>query len=128
MRYLWVDAVCIVQDDEQDKINQISMMCQIYQNAYVTISAAAASTSNDGFLTVPKESRHRDWYNSVDKWDMSFDLPFWGAEGPGSARFKQRNYMGQNSYYFEYVEPINARAWSKTSRLMHSPQICVLMG
>ncbi|KAH8591877.1 heterokaryon incompatibility, partial [Bisporella sp. PMI_857] len=31
--YLWVDAICINQDDTAEKENQISMMFQIYQSA-----------------------------------------------------------------------------------------------
>lgn len=35
--YLWVDALCIVQDDNHSKAIYISRMGQIYGNAYVTL-------------------------------------------------------------------------------------------
>ncbi|KAF9878799.1 hypothetical protein CkaCkLH20_03699 [Colletotrichum karsti] len=47
---LWVDAMCIVQDDEEDKLGEISQMHAIYRNSWVTIAAAEARTCNDGFL------------------------------------------------------------------------------
>ncbi|KAK0704513.1 heterokaryon incompatibility protein-domain-containing protein [Lasiosphaeris hirsuta] len=50
LRYLWVDALCIVQDDYDDKDEQIAQMHKVYRGAYVTISAATASTSHEGFL------------------------------------------------------------------------------
>jgi hypothetical protein len=58
MQYLWVDAVCIVQDDKQDKIHEIANMCDIYRNSYVTIVAGNADDASKGFLgqRVPPET------------------------------------------------------------------------
>ncbi|KAK4450449.1 heterokaryon incompatibility protein-domain-containing protein [Podospora aff. communis PSN243] len=50
LRYLWVDAMCIVQDDSDDMAEQIGQMHAVYHNAYATISAATAAASKDGFL------------------------------------------------------------------------------
>lgn len=49
-RYLWADALCIVQDSEHDKGREIQSMGSIYKNASLTISAAAASSVSEGFL------------------------------------------------------------------------------
>jgi hypothetical protein len=37
LRYLWIDSLCIVQDDQDDKDNQIANMGNVYLNAYITI-------------------------------------------------------------------------------------------
>ncbi|KAJ4179513.1 hypothetical protein NW755_012422 [Fusarium falciforme] len=46
--YLWIDSLCIVQDDENDWAVQSSKMSDVYQNAYITIAAAAARNSTEG--------------------------------------------------------------------------------
>lgn len=48
--YLWVDSLCIIQDDETDKTTEIAKMPLIYSNAIVTIAAAAAHSTSVGFL------------------------------------------------------------------------------
>jgi hypothetical protein len=49
-QYLWVDALCIVQDDPQDKMLEITKMDQYYKNAHITIIAGNAKAADDGFL------------------------------------------------------------------------------
>jgi hypothetical protein len=50
LRYLWIDALCIIQDDQKDFDTEIIRMASIYRNSYVTIVAANASSSTDGFI------------------------------------------------------------------------------
>ncbi|KAI0179040.1 heterokaryon incompatibility protein-domain-containing protein [Hypoxylon sp. FL1284] len=54
LRYLWVDALCIVQDDAADKQEEISKMHLVYRGAHLTIAAANTPTSYGGFLQ-PRE-------------------------------------------------------------------------
>ncbi|KAF6810235.1 hypothetical protein CSOJ01_06426 [Colletotrichum sojae] len=47
-RYLWVDRLCIVQDDERSKPDQIQGMGCIYQSAAFTIMAALSDRKGGG--------------------------------------------------------------------------------
>lgn len=48
--YIWVDALCIVQDSGDDKMLEIANMGNIYAGAYLTIGASVADGANRGFL------------------------------------------------------------------------------
>jgi len=50
IRYLWVDALCIIQDSAADKTKEIAFMGEIYKNAAVTVAAGNATDANEGFL------------------------------------------------------------------------------
>ncbi|KAF2399435.1 HET-domain-containing protein [Trichodelitschia bisporula] len=48
IEYIWVDALCILQDSDADKVVQISNMHAIYGAAYLTIVAAAGPDASAG--------------------------------------------------------------------------------
>jgi hypothetical protein len=52
VRFLWVDALCIVQDsiNGEDWHRECSTMREVYSNAFLTIAAEVATDSADGFL------------------------------------------------------------------------------
>jgi hypothetical protein len=49
-RYLWVDRLCIIQNDAEDLTKQLSVMAEIFKKACFTIVAASVASSADGFL------------------------------------------------------------------------------
>jgi hypothetical protein len=56
-RYLWVDSLCIVQDDPVFQKQQIDIMDIIYASATMTIVAAAGDNANSGLPGVSEWSR-----------------------------------------------------------------------
>jgi hypothetical protein len=67
IRYLWIDALCIIQNDigEQDWYTESGKMRHIYSNALVSIAADVSENCTYGFLG--KQSGNPAWY--------SFTLP-----------------------------------------------------
>jgi len=56
MKYLWVDVLCVMQDDPEAQKVDIQNMYWIYTNANLTIVAAGGGTANDGIggISVPR--------------------------------------------------------------------------
>ena len=50
VRYLWIDALCIIQDDSSDWECEASNMRFVYGGALLTISATKSPDLNEGFL------------------------------------------------------------------------------
>jgi hypothetical protein len=48
LRYLWIDGLCLIQDDADDVTLGVSMMNSIYHGSYFTIVAAAGQDANAG--------------------------------------------------------------------------------
>lgn len=60
IRYLWIDALCILQNDPAHKTNQINQMDRIYRGAALCIIAAAGKDATYGLPGVESLQR-RNW-------------------------------------------------------------------
>lgn len=49
--YIWIDSLCIVQDDAADWERESAQMASIYKNAYLTLAATKSSSSTGGLFT-----------------------------------------------------------------------------
>lgn len=101
---LWVDALCITQDDGDEVTSQIAAMSKIYKGAYVTIIASIAQKSSDGFL------QRRD-LTELDQ--PMFALPYHGPSGQAGAL-----YFFVDNGYDPSDEPVRKRAWTMQERLL----------
>jgi Heterokaryon incompatibility protein (HET) len=104
LRLLWVDALCVVQDDKHDKALEISQMPSVYSHATITIAASRASRVGEGFLTeraaLGKENPEK-----------VFELPYRCPDGEmGSVVLIPR--------IRESTEPLDRRAWALQERLL----------
>ncbi|KAF7374289.1 HET-domain-containing protein [Mycena sanguinolenta] len=104
LRYLWVDAFCIIQDSDDDKAQQIPMIRAIFRNAFITIVAAGAKKVSDGFL----HNRHA-WYLAPNT------LPFRCPDGSVGTMLLKGGAPPPD-------EPVDTRAWCLEERVL-SPRI-----
>ncbi|KAI8400261.1 hypothetical protein FOFC_19090, partial [Fusarium oxysporum] len=50
VRYLWIDALCIIQDSQADWERECSRMADTYANAFLTIAASSSTSVTSHFL------------------------------------------------------------------------------
>jgi hypothetical protein len=110
---LWVDSICIIQDDEFDKAKEISQMPQIYSNATVTIIASRAARASEGFL---HERPH------PDRTQRSFKLPYKCplTQVIGSVILLPRPEGPDSDSHVEPLDPLYHRGWALQERVLAS--------
>jgi len=50
IKYIWIDSLCIIQDDDDDWERESAKMERVFSDAYCTIGASSARSSLVGFL------------------------------------------------------------------------------
>jgi hypothetical protein len=102
IRFLWVDSICIMQDDANDKAVEISRMPHIYRNSTLTVAASRAAHVQAGFLGER---------TATDFPGAAFKLPFqWKPPvGLGSITLVKAAI---------HPEPLDLRAWAMQERLL----------
>jgi Heterokaryon incompatibility protein (HET) len=50
IQYVWIDSLCIIQDDPDDWARESARMADIFGNSFLTIAACRAANTSEGFL------------------------------------------------------------------------------
>lgn len=111
VRYHWIDALCIIQDSDEDWEYESGRMCSVYTNSYLTIAATCASSPIEGFLKKRCRSKHIARIN-VD-----------GSEKDIYIRNAPYHLNGNHSDVEPMAEPLLTRGWAyqRTSAPQKSP-------
>ena len=74
-RYIWNDALCIVQDDEDERTTQMLRMDAIYSHADLTIVAGSGLHVDYGLPGVSVRRRHRQQSEVIENLRLAVVLP-----------------------------------------------------
>jgi hypothetical protein len=108
IRYVWIDSLCIKQDNEEFKVEG-QYMHRTYRNSYLNLSAAASSSGQGGLF----QSRHK---KDIEFFELK--IPEWKDLGNESW------YIFPRDLWKEHLldQPLYARGWVFQERML-SPRI-----
>ncbi|KAH8654569.1 heterokaryon incompatibility protein-domain-containing protein [Tricladium varicosporioides] len=109
LRYLWVDSLCIIQDDRLDWEIESSRMASIYQNSYVTIAAAKSANAQAGLFSVASSEYTT---HSIDYIDANT-----GVSTKVYARWERPHCMDWKDADHKEL-PLYGRGWAFQERLL----------
>ncbi|KAI4644524.1 hypothetical protein J4E93_006429 [Alternaria ventricosa] len=113
-RYLWVDTMCIIQDDAANKASALAQMCAIYSCAMATIVALNGDSADAGLPGIPPTTRNTT---------ATFVTP--GLHMV--ERSSLENVLANHTYDGVDVDCIyNTRAWTFQERLLSNRSIYFL--
>lgn len=121
IRYIWIDSLCIVQDDSDDWRQESSRMARIYQLAILTIAATGAKDSSVGCF-IPKNPELRA---------QLVRLPYRTRQNIAQGYFyiHQRKSSIEEEYK-AYVQngPLMTRAWALQERILSRRMVHYVQG
>jgi hypothetical protein len=70
--YIWIDSLCICQDDTADWRHEGSRMDSIFTGAYLTLAASRSASAEEGLFvdSFANTSRMLQWNGGRAKWDV----------------------------------------------------------
>ncbi|CAO2655587.1 Nn.00g043900.m01.CDS01 [Neocucurbitaria sp. VM-36] len=111
IRFMWIDSLCIIQDDKEDWEKESANMASVYRNAYLVITATRAEHGDIGCFSDRQEPM------------FCFDIPQGnGQKAPVYLRNEVEHLHFEPSAMYNAKQfrqyPLLARAWCLQERLL----------
>jgi Heterokaryon incompatibility protein (HET) len=107
---LWIDSVCIVQDDKADWRRESANMASIYQNAFITIAATKSLNDEGGCYSTKSPLNHDYLVSSSDQQNLVY------------VREKLLHFDEAEDQQMMSNFPLLTRGWAYQERLL-SPRV-----
>lgn len=108
VRYIWIDSLCIIQNDEHDFAKEVSRLVSIYGHSFVVLAATRGETGDAGlFHDRPSDhvvSRINTRSRNVQEVRVKEALP-------------HDQFLTSDPHHFQ-LAPLLARAWCFQERLL----------
>ncbi|KAK3370696.1 heterokaryon incompatibility protein-domain-containing protein [Podospora didyma] len=112
IRHIWIDSLCIVQDDEQEWQDEAARMDSIYRGSQLCIAAVQSDESSGGLF--PDINLVHN--NGLLDGEMLFRTPSTDADGP---QIQVRVYVGDVRHHSTMsYSPLSSRGWTLQEQLL----------
>ena len=101
-KYLWIDSLCIVQDDSADWEAEAARMAEVYSNATITFAATEAADPSEG---------------CQPSYTQAFPIPLEGDD-VALVRFQDNNKLDSRN------APLNKRGWTFQEAALSRRMVC----
>jgi Heterokaryon incompatibility protein (HET) len=114
IRYLWIDALCIMQDSEEDWRLEAARMRDVYSNATLTVAATASRNSHGGLFYTRSPLMMSPCFVAMERN---------GLQGEPLIAYRQEMFeMFEMFEIFERIDadmaPLGTRGWAIQERLL----------
>lgn len=115
IRYLWIDSLCIIQDDIKDWEKQSEKMGDIYRHSYITIAATSSPGTDTGWLQ-----------SSISE---NTPLHLWDRDKTDEEKTHYQSSLPSSIYLIPQTKPwdslidtspLGSRGWAMQERLLPS--------
>jgi hypothetical protein len=113
LRYLWIDSLCIIQDDSVDWQVESSKMGQIYRNSYLTVCPTLSANGKGGCFS-ERRVQSGNLSERIDDADVRYL----------SGVYLRRKFQDQHNILDPFATreveafPLHDRAWAFQERLL----------
>ncbi|RDL37703.1 uncharacterized protein BP5553_05136 [Venustampulla echinocandica] len=104
IRYVWIDSLCIMQEDQDDWARESGRMADVYSNAYLVVAANHARDGSEGCFH-SRPARPKSMVNIPELGEICVQLVYPGDEN---------EWQGKD---FE-KEPLCRRGWALQERIL----------
>lgn len=109
---IWIDSLCIIQDDSSDWEKESCKMSTVYRHALLTIIASCSSSCNEGFL-----DRERDAPVLLQRLELGGQWTEVRARKVSRVGY-HRPYKYDHGGEHRGVEPVDIRGWTLQEKLL----------
>lgn len=103
IKYIWIDSLCIIQDDPLDWQEQAGHMASIYQNSFITLAATSSGNNESGCFWNLDTEYERNFLTDAGLMSVRKTLKHW-----------ERIWTSNSASAF----PLLSRAWVFQERLL----------
>ena len=108
IQYLWIDSLCIIQNDSDDWARESEKMAEVYQNAHVTICVLTSPKSAHGiFSRLPATN---------ELMNHGVAIPVGGNDVVTAQLYKPK--ATESLFNLDREAPLNMRAWCLQESVM----------